>query len=168
MLSHARIDPEHLLLAAARLGNVEHLLAGHPATRRSRSAWSTGKPCLQALPSGAARRRHRDGVRVRRRRRPDHAHLGRTQPRQALVLHSALTRTYLPSGPLPVADARRPPPAQNTLSAPVAGYLILTHAARKRRLRMRPLPGFVEFCGSGERASARQAPPFPWGDSAGR
>ncbi len=28
MLSHARVDPEHLLLAAARYGNVERLLAG--------------------------------------------------------------------------------------------------------------------------------------------
>ena len=28
MLSHPRIDPEHLLLAAARYGNVESLLAG--------------------------------------------------------------------------------------------------------------------------------------------
>jgi ATP-dependent Clp protease ATP-binding subunit ClpA len=28
MLSHARVDPEHLLLAAARRGNVERLLAG--------------------------------------------------------------------------------------------------------------------------------------------
>ncbi len=28
MLSHPRVDPEHLLLAAARCGNVEHLLAG--------------------------------------------------------------------------------------------------------------------------------------------
>jgi hypothetical protein len=28
MLSHARVDPEHLLLAAARYGNVESLLRG--------------------------------------------------------------------------------------------------------------------------------------------
>src|SRR5262245_22258894 len=28
MLSHPRVDPEHLLLAAARYGNVESLLAG--------------------------------------------------------------------------------------------------------------------------------------------
>ena len=52
MLSHPRVDPEHLLLAAARLGNVEHLLAGHPAPRRSRSARSTGKPCLVAQQDG--------------------------------------------------------------------------------------------------------------------
>ena len=45
-----------------------------------------------ARPGGPAKRRHRDGVRVRRRRRPDHAHLGRTQPRQAPALDDALTR----------------------------------------------------------------------------
>ncbi len=46
-----------------------------PATRRSWNARSPGGPA-----GGSARRRHRDGVRVRRRRRPDQAHLGRTQP----------------------------------------------------------------------------------------
>ena len=36
-----------------------------------------------ARPGGPAGRRHRDGVRVRRRGRPDQAHLGGTQPREA-------------------------------------------------------------------------------------
>ena len=44
-----------------------------------------------ARPGRPARRRHRDGVRVRGRRRPDHAYLGRPQPRQAPVLDGALT-----------------------------------------------------------------------------
>jgi DNA-directed RNA polymerase specialized sigma24 family protein len=46
----------------------------------------------QARPGGPARRRHRDGVRVRRRGRPDHAHLGRTQPRETPSLDDGLTR----------------------------------------------------------------------------
>jgi ATP-dependent Clp protease ATP-binding subunit ClpA len=35
MLSHPRIDPEHLLLAAARYGNVENLLAGEGIDARA-------------------------------------------------------------------------------------------------------------------------------------
>ena len=35
MLGHARIDPEHLLLAAARYGNVERLLAGQGIDARA-------------------------------------------------------------------------------------------------------------------------------------
>jgi ATP-dependent Clp protease ATP-binding subunit ClpA len=33
MMSHARVDPEHLLLATARRGNVERLLGGEPIAR---------------------------------------------------------------------------------------------------------------------------------------
>ena len=47
-----------------------------------------GQPGLVAQ----QRRRHRDGVRVRRRGRPDQAHLGSTQPRQAPALDDGLTR----------------------------------------------------------------------------
>ena len=43
-----------------------------------------------ARPGRPARRRHRDGVRVRRRRRPDQAHLGRPQPREAPALDDGL------------------------------------------------------------------------------
>ena len=35
MLGHARVDPEHLLLAAARYGNVESLLAGEGIDARA-------------------------------------------------------------------------------------------------------------------------------------
>src|SRR5690349_11245465 len=35
MLSHPRVDPEHLLLAAARYGNVENLLAGEGIDARA-------------------------------------------------------------------------------------------------------------------------------------
>ena len=35
MLSHPRVDPEHLLLAAARYGNVERLLAGEGIDARA-------------------------------------------------------------------------------------------------------------------------------------
>ena len=35
MLSHPRIEPEHLLLAAARYGNVESLLAGEGIDARA-------------------------------------------------------------------------------------------------------------------------------------
>ncbi len=35
MLSHPRVDPEHLLLAAARYGNVKHLLAGESIDARA-------------------------------------------------------------------------------------------------------------------------------------
>ena len=44
-----------------------------------------------ARPGGPAGRRHRDGVRVRGRRRPDHPHLGRPQPRQAPALDDRLS-----------------------------------------------------------------------------
>ena len=44
-----------------------------------------------ARPGRSAGRRHRDGVRVRHRRRPDQAHLGNTQPRQAPALDDGLT-----------------------------------------------------------------------------
>ena len=44
-----------------------------------------------ARPDRPARRRHRDGVRVRGRRRPDQAHLGRTQPRETPALDDKLT-----------------------------------------------------------------------------
>jgi len=47
-----------------------------------------------ARAGGPARRRHRDGVRVRRRRRPDQAHLGGTQPRQTPSLDDGLTRLF--------------------------------------------------------------------------
>ena len=58
--------------------------------------------------------RHRGGVRVRGRRRPDQAHLGSAQPRQAPALDHELTRAPRTPGPLPAADARgattcRPP-----------------------------------------------------------
>jgi DNA-directed RNA polymerase specialized sigma24 family protein len=43
-----------------------------------------------ARPGGPAGRHHRDGVRVRRRRRPDQAHLGHPQPRQAPALDDGL------------------------------------------------------------------------------
>jgi hypothetical protein len=46
-------------------------------------------------------------ARVRHRRRPDHPHLGRTQPRQTPALDHALTRIPGPSDPLPAADACR-------------------------------------------------------------
>jgi hypothetical protein len=52
-----------------------------------------------ARSGGPARRRHRDGVRVRRLRRPDHAHLGHTQPREAPALDDALTHVALPLAP---------------------------------------------------------------------
>jgi hypothetical protein len=58
-----------------------------------------------AQPGGSARQRHRDGVRVRRRRRADQAHLGRAQPREAPPLDDELTRVSIPSGPLR-ADSR--------------------------------------------------------------
>ena len=45
-----------------------------------------------ARPGGPARRRHRDRVRVRRRRWPDQAHLGRAQPRETPALDDGLTR----------------------------------------------------------------------------
>ena len=45
-----------------------------------------------ARPDRPAKRRHRDGVRVRHHRRPDHPHLGHTQPRQAPPLDDTLTR----------------------------------------------------------------------------
>ena len=45
-----------------------------------------------ARPGGPARRRHRGRVRVRHRRRPDQAHLGRTQPREAPALDDKLRR----------------------------------------------------------------------------
>jgi hypothetical protein len=35
MLGHSRVDPEHLLLAAARYGNVESLLAGEGIDARA-------------------------------------------------------------------------------------------------------------------------------------
>ena len=54
-----------------------------------------GQPGLVAQ----QRRRHRDGVRVRRRSRPDHAHLGRTQPRQTPSLDGALTCAWVFSCP---------------------------------------------------------------------
>ena len=38
MLSHPRVDPEHLLLAAARRGNVERLLAGAGSGARASHA----------------------------------------------------------------------------------------------------------------------------------
>src|SRR6266571_3784797 len=40
----------------------------------------------------SGRRRHRDGVRVRRHRRPDQTHLGSTQPRETPALDHELTR----------------------------------------------------------------------------
>src|SRR5437660_998658 len=43
-----------------------------------------------ARPGGPAGRHHGDGVRVRRRRRPDQAHLGHPQPRQAPALDDGL------------------------------------------------------------------------------
>ena len=49
-----------------------------PGTRPDNPGAHRQRP---ARPGGPARRRHRDGVRVRHRRRPDQAHLGRTQPR---------------------------------------------------------------------------------------
>ena len=57
---------------------------------------------------GQQERRHRDGVRVRRRRRPDQAHLGSTEPREAPALDDGLTRVSVPSGPLRAA-ATQPP-----------------------------------------------------------
>ena len=44
-----------------------------------------------ARPGGSARRHHRGGVRVRHRRRPDQAHLGCAEPRQAPALDGRLT-----------------------------------------------------------------------------
>ena len=57
---------------------------------------------------GSARRRHRDGIRVRHRRRPDHPHLGSTQPRQAPALDDRLTRASIPSRPLRAAPPSLP------------------------------------------------------------
>jgi hypothetical protein len=69
----------------ARLGRNRQPLAqqrGLARAHRQRSARA----------GGSARRRHRDSVRVRRRRRPDQAHLGHPQPRQAPALDGGLTR----------------------------------------------------------------------------
>ncbi len=68
-----------------------------------------------ARPGGSAGRRHRDGVRVRGRRRPDQAHLGGTQPREAPSLDDGLTGVWLPPGP------RRVRPTPRAGSEVVAG-----------------------------------------------
>ena len=52
-----------------------------------------GPDCQRpARSGGSARRRHRGGIRVRARRRPDQAHQGSTQPGQAPALGGRLTR----------------------------------------------------------------------------
>ena len=66
-----------------------------------------------ARPGGAAGRRHPDGVRVRDRRRPDQAHLGHPQPREAPPLDGRLTRASPPprrcaGRPLALAAAAEP------------------------------------------------------------
>ena len=85
-----------------------------PGTRQRDDPGARGQ--RPARSGGSARRRHRDGARVRHRRRPDQAHLGSTQPRQAPALDGALTRVYLPSGPLPV-PAAPPAPLGSLLAA---------------------------------------------------
>ena len=56
-----------------------------------------------ARSGGSARWRHRDGDGLRHRRRPDQAHLGGTEPRQAPALDHELTRVSGPRtrGPVP-------------------------------------------------------------------
>jgi hypothetical protein len=46
---------------------------------------------LAGRPGGSATRHHRDGVRIRPGGRPDHPHLGGTQPRQDQTLGDRLT-----------------------------------------------------------------------------
>ena len=60
-----------------------------PGARRRDDPGAHGQ--RPARPGRPARRRHRDGVRVRHRGRPDQAHLGGTQPRQAPALDGGLT-----------------------------------------------------------------------------
>jgi hypothetical protein len=93
-----------------------------------------------ARPGGPAGRRHRDGVRVRHRRRQDHAHLGNTQTRQAPALDDWLARVSMPSGPLPAADAwgqqharHRDPPFRRRRRR------CHRRAPRSRRWRLRPV-----------------------------
>ena len=78
-------------------GDEQHDVPGAHGQRPARSGGSAG-------------RRHRDGVRVRRRRRPDQAHLGGTQPREAPSLDDELTRAAR-TGPWPLSPWRHADPA---------------------------------------------------------
>ena len=90
-LAIAFLDPieggEQIARAWIEIANRTAQRHDVPGTHRQRPA----------RPGGPARRRHRDCVRVRGHRRPDHAHLGSTQPRQTPPLDRRLTRACLPS-----------------------------------------------------------------------
>jgi RNA polymerase sigma-70 factor, ECF subfamily len=74
-----------------------------------------------ARAGGSARRRHRDGIRVRRRRWPDQAHLGSAQPRETPALDEWLTRVWHPIGLLRTAATQSCPGAECEGSAGTAG-----------------------------------------------
>src|SRR5215475_268614 len=77
---HRRRRADRARLDRARQPGAQQ--RGVPGAHGQRSARS----------GGSAGRRHRDGVRVRRRRRPGQAHLGGAQPREAASLDHRLTR----------------------------------------------------------------------------
>src|SRR5262249_13047405 len=107
---------------------------GPPGTRPDDLGAHGQRPARAGRP---ATRRHRDGVRVRGRGRPDQAHLGSTQPRQAPALDHGLTR------PPPHAARAPPPPAPRPAAAapPAPPTPAPPHHRPQRKSGASPQPG---------------------------